>query len=178
MRRTALWLAPLALVLGLGAAVAFGGSDPLPPKPVDVYCTGCGTATSKDGCCWTPMNDCGGLWLNHPTFVRGPANVLIQGGAILVLPASSVARVSWETSVRGYRIEQWCGCASICFGNGSYPMRPPMSPGDVVTLVTGGDLYGWPTGYSPHKIPDIPEVSGFDPLDIPIGVPVGLPAGN
>jgi hypothetical protein len=169
MRRFALWIAPLALVLGLGAAVAFAESNPLAPKALDVYCTGCGTATSKDGCCWTPMNDCGALWLNQPTFVRGPATVLITGGTQLILPATSVARLSWDTGARGYRIEMWRGSASICFANGSYPLCPC----EVVTLLPGGDLYGWRTAYSPRPIPDVPEVSGFDPTDLPPEQTVG-----
>jgi hypothetical protein len=170
MRRSGLWLAPLALVLGLSTAVAFGESNPLIPKALDVYCTGCGTATSRDGRCWTPMNDCGALWLNYPTFVRGPANVLIQGGTILVLPACSVARLSWDPSVRGYRVEMWCGGGSICFGNGSYPLCPC----EAVTL-PAGDPYGWPSAYGPRRIPDTPEVSGFDPADIPPTAPGGFP---
>jgi hypothetical protein len=117
---------------------------------------------SKEGSAWVPLNDCGGLWLNCPTYVRGPANVVIQGGTILILPPCSIAKVYWDPSVRAYRVDMIRGSASLCFGNGLYPLCQCQS----VSLLAG-DVSGWPSAYVPRKLPDIPEVSGFDPTDIP-----------
>jgi hypothetical protein len=140
MRRSGLWLAVLALVVGVGAAVASAqGTNPLPPKALGIVCVECGAAV----CCdeqWLPLTSDGaprGLWLTRPTFLRGPARILVEGGTLVIVPAGHVVRALWDPAVRGWRFEAWCGDATVAFTNTCYPL----CEGRVVTLITAGDVY-------------------------------------
>jgi hypothetical protein len=156
MGRWTLWLAPLALLAGFGAAIAFAGAGPLPANGVTVYYEGPGGATAKEDEKWRPLDPCCNplsLYVLEPTFVRGPALVSASGAYVCLAP-NQIIRLAWHPGIGAWSIASWCGCG---MGDG---------------LLTGG---GGENIYPPDRpyLPDIPEVSGFDPTDVPFERPGG-----
>ena len=168
MRFASRWLALCALVLGAAAAVAFAEDDgPLAPKSLRLTAMGEGAAISYDGVQW--QSEIGGLHmlgldLVRATYVRGPARVRVVAATFVDVPKGSVARVSWEPSVRGWRFVAVTGEFNAYFANTS----AIIPEGQSITLTSGGELYTAPNGYAPSRViglVGLPEVSGFRPFE-------------
>ncbi len=160
MRRARLWVPLLAVLVGLGAAAASaGGPTMLPPKALGLLCTGPGAAISCDGHEWISLSEPGaptGLWLNSPMFVRGPARILVDAGAIVVVPDGGVVRASWDPAARGWRFEAWKDNASVAFANGCFPL----CEGRAITLYDGEEG-GYRRGHKHRTKRYIEESGGF-----------------
>jgi hypothetical protein len=149
MGRWTLWLSVLAVLAGFGAAIAFAGAGPLPANGVTVYYQGPGGATARQDDKWLPLDPAHNprsLWVTEPTFIRGPALVSMNGAYICLAP-NEVVQVSWNPAVGAWGLSGWCGCGG---GDG--------------LIYAGGDENNFPPK-------DTPEVSGFDPFDVPRTAP-------
>ncbi len=161
------WIAGVALIVGLGGAMAFGGDDPLAPKTLAVTTTGPGAAVSYDAATWTELpadRVWEGLTLLQPTFVKGPARIRVIAGTYIEIPAGTVVRVSWEPAVRAWRFATLVGEATAHFSNICVPIPACQS----VSLTSGGDLWRGPGGYGPSRpvgLVGLQEVSGFRPFE-------------
>jgi hypothetical protein len=156
MGRPTLWLALLALVAGLGAAIALAGAGPLPANGVSVYYEGPGGAWAREDEKWKPLDPCCNplsLYVLEPTFVRGPA-LVSTNGAYYCLAPNEMVRLAWNPATGAWSLSGWCGCGM----------------GDGLIYGGGGDNNFPPTDRP--WLPDVPEVSGFDPGDVPPQNPV------
>jgi hypothetical protein len=144
MGRWSIALALFALLAGFGATVAMAGAGPLPANGVAVYYQGPGGATAYEDEKWKPLDpQCNprSLYVLCCTYVRGPA-LVSTNGAYYCLAPNEIVLVCWNPATSAWSLAGWCGCGL----------------GDGLVYAPGGEK-SFP--------PDIPEVSGFDPNDVP-----------
>jgi len=160
------WTALLAVVAGVWAAAASAGDSPLAPKSLRLALQGDGAAISYDGNRWETTiagYDQYGLDLLQPTYVRGPARILVTAGTFIELAKGDVVVLTWEPAVRGYRVVALVGSPTAQFAN----VAVRMPQGTSITFTSGGDIYRAPSGYASNGViglSGLPEVSGFRPF--------------
>jgi hypothetical protein len=158
-------LAPVAIVAGMASAAVFADDSPLAPRSLEVRSASAESGISYDGVTFSGGNAvCDGLTLICPTYVRGPATIVVHAGTVVYVPAGSVVLVSWEPAVRGYRFLAVTGEVIVCFEN----TVVRLCPCDAITLLTDGNLWGGPGSlgfFRPSGLEGLPEVSGFRPFE-------------
>ena len=167
MRRSGLWFALVAVVLGTTLAVAWAGDEPLPPRSLEMWVTGNGGAQiSFDGSQWDVVREADvtdGLKLVFPTWVRGPVRIRVIGGTFVDVAQGGTVRVSWLPMVRGWQFESVAGTVEATTSN----RTTRIAPGRSITITTLGALDITP-GRNPARdrgLDGLPEVSGFEPFE-------------
>ena len=161
MRISGRWLAVLALALGSTLAVAYAGDGPLVPRSLPIWKTAEGPAAlSDDGVTWRDLMDedvTNGLKLVQPRWVRGPVRIRVVPNTFIDIASGSVAKISWDEAVRGWRVDNVSGVVEISFSNRSLTV----APGRAVTLTTLGLL---DYGARDRGLDGWREVSGHKPF--------------